>query len=301
MKPFKFKLEKISTKQKRLIDAAYSFLPALGGEKIMERVVLDTAERLLNDDVQIELEAAYYEGVDVFEEKLPEDAIIAVFGLSPLKSKALCEIDPILAAVIVDRLLGGSVESPQVKKLTDTEFGILQYLLLQIMSATYEAFDGNSKLHYRFDKFLNENSRPSSIIGQNVKLANLIYRIKIGTFSGFVRLALPEPFMEEAFLSNLKSHKNANYDDQVERMSEYGFVSVPLWAEIGRASFTVEELSNVEKGDVIVFDESEIVLRDNIPSGEVVLRVGDGLGGGIAADIEADKYSVKCKIKSFRQ
>ena len=62
---------------------------------------------------------------------LPECPVLVVLGLAPIGKKAVVHIDSHIASLVIGKLLGGGESAPEeLKPLTETEQGVLQYLII---------------------------------------------------------------------------------------------------------------------------------------------------------------------------
>lgn len=303
-RPFKFRLKKVSGKEQALIDAIYSFLPSIGLEENFSKGIEESVSSHLNDIFSFRLERLHYVPYSSFLGRLPQTAVMAVLGLAPLSGKAIIELDAPLAILGVERMLGSRSKSlPMPRELTDTEEGVLQFLILQILSHVHSVCGKDASVHFRFDRFAFRSHEVRELAGENDGVAVLVFRIELGRHSGFVRLCLPDPFVEEGLL-NVKSHGEENYSAReklVRGMERFGYVKAPMWAEVGRTTLTGRDLAELEEGDVILFDEAMVMLADGHPSGMAVLRVGMGLQGGIDAEITLKDRKVSCRITGLHK
>jgi flagellar motor switch protein FliM len=223
--------------------------------------------------------------------------------MEPLNKKAICDIDPIFAAMIVEYMLGGEPSAQmRMDKQSDTELGVIQYLILQVLSNVHKTSGKNPRVYFRFDRFATDGgildiARPKD------KVAILVFRASIGEYAGFMRLVLPDPFVETFFLNaaspEVKAPEEVQY--QLDQMSKFGFVDTSLWAEGGRTTLSPSELSGIEEGDIVVFERGGLKLSEKGPYGRVRLRVGSGEAGGFEAELNTEGKEVHCKITSFHK
>ncbi len=298
--PFKLNLKKVSERDQRLLAAIYDYLPDTGMRDSFSRGIREVIRKHLGTECSIALEGIRQESYTNFLALIPSVCVTVVIGLEPLASRAILEIDVPLAMLMVEKLLGGHSETyPEPRALSDTEQGVLEYLLLQVMAKLHRAFGGDERIHFRFDRFAfaSQDLRALATTGDGVAL--LIFRVNIGRQSGFVRLALPDPFVEEAMLREAGVFGLCPSESEwvAQQMNRFGFVESSLWAEAGGCVLSHSEMKQLEEGDVILFDHSSTAMREGKPHGRALLRVGDGLCGGIEADLQCDDDSVQCTIQ----
>lgn len=298
--PFHFKLKRVSGHQQRIIDAVYAYLPATGLRAEFGKGLREAIARHVGEGFSIRLETLAHEPFGAYCAKLPQSAVMAVVGLAPLARRAILEIDTPLAMLAIERLLGGQSETmPEPRPLSDTEQGVLEYLLLQVMAHIHRLCGKDARVHFRFERFAFHQHEVRDLAEAGDGVAVLIFRAEVGRHSGFVRLALPDPFVEEAMLDieapdEIRPAERAWRQRQLERV---GFIKVPLWAEAGRTVLTPQELAGLEEGDVVLFDEANVSASGGGLSGKVVLRLGTGLHGGFAADVATSGSKARCTIR----
>jgi len=132
-------------------------------------------------------------------------------------------------------------------------------------------------------------------------IAVLVFRVEVGRHSGFVRLALPNPFIEESFLS-VESTAESRRDEkryELDLISRLNFIRVPIWAEVGRLTLMPSELGSIEEGDIVLLDESYVRLADGGVKGRTILRFGDGENGGLDSELSIEGNVAHCRIDGF--
>lgn len=300
--PFHFKLKKVSGRQQRLLNAIYAYLPATGLRDEFGRGLAEAVARHVGEGFSLRLEALAQEPYAAYLEKLPQTGILVVVGLAPLSRRAILEIDPSLAMMLIERLLGGQAEAmPEPRPLSDTEQGVLEYLLLQAMAHVHRLCGKDTRVHFRFERFAQRPHEVAGLAEGGDGVAVLVFRVEVGRHSGFVRLALPDPFVEEGMLDapapgELRPAERAWRQRQIDR---FGHLKVPLWAEAGRATLSPTDLGDLEEGDVILFDRAEVSAAEGELSGRVVLRVGTGLHGGLLAGMTTEGTKAHCTIQGM--
>jgi len=304
IKPFKFKLKKVSRKKQELLDALQEYLPATGVREGFLEGIKEAISKHIGKEISFQLEAVHQESFSSYTAKLSESPILAVFGMDPLNGKALCDIDSLLAVMLVERLLGGQPgASLKMRDLSDTEQGVLQYLILQVLASVYRICGQNSRVHFRFDRFVTEGRLLREIADSDDGVAILVFRVKVGRHAGFVRMVFPDPFIEESFL-NGEAAGEVRSEERVYRLkmlSRFGYVRVPLWAEAGRTTLLPSELAGIEEGDIVILDDGDVRPSEKGLYGSAVLRVGDGHQGGLEAELNTDKKYLHCRVTGFRK
>ena len=303
-KPFHLKLAKISSQQQALLRAVMTFLP----KTIMVNAVCDGIMGVLVDrlgsGVSFELDSVTEMTHGAFCKNLPRKPIVTSLTCVPVDKKAYLHVDGVLAHIAIERMLGGEHDQkPAMHSLTDTEQGVLQYLFLMILERFQNVVGSAAPVHFRFDQFVFNPSEVEGIAGADVPVTVLTYNIAIGERSGFLRIVLPNPMVEAAFLDVPKAAQSEEeLKREIERLESFGDIVTAVWAEAGRTTLTPEELANIERDDVVLFDESDVVLGDGGKiQGRVRVRVGSGNNGGFLSEITTDKRAAHCRLEqSFK-
>jgi flagellar motor switch protein FliM len=264
--------------------------------------IKETILHLTGEKPEFTLEAMHYESFAKYLAKISSKTSLAVFGMNPISGKAVLEVDPALSILAIERLLGGKPKSmPEKRELSDTEQGVFEYLLLQVLAGIYSACNENPKLHFRFDRFVNDQRGLAELAAAEEKVAILVFRVQLGKHSGFVRIVFPNPFMEEAFLDSsiAAGPDDAGYEYYERLLERFDFIKVPVRAEVGKVALTPEELGSIESGDTVLFDESYIEYSDGRVDGRALLRIGAGFSGGLEADLELLGRKASCTLKGL--
>ena len=297
--PFHFKLKKLSGADLRLVDAIYSFLPRTGLRDSFMRGITESIARHVGEGFSMRFESFSRERFSTWLSRIPQSPAMAVIGLAPISRAALLEIDAPLAMLFVDRLLGGQSEScPDPRPLSDTEQGVLEYLVLQVIAHVHDQCGKDARVQFRFERFVQEARDLRDIVPDDCKVAVLVFRVEIGRFAGFVRLYLPDPFVEEGLLDVESSDevRPAERAFMLGQLQRFSYVRCPIWAEAGSSALSLSDLANLEEGDIILFDRSEASLAGNRPEGRVLLKLGTGIHGGIDADLSIEGTHARCRI-----
>ncbi len=298
IQPYQLKLQQVEGSQQRLLRAIYAYLPATGMQDLFAAGVRDAVARHVGESIDFHLEALHQESFGTCLERLADPSLIVVIGLAPLAQQAFLEIDQSLALMVIERMLGGPLgHMTEARELSETEQGVFQYLILQILAHLHRACGDDNRVGFRFDRFAFHPHQIQEIASPDDGVAELIFRVQLGHTSGFVRLMLPNPFVQEAFL-NVAGIGENRASEQAWRQRElkrFASVEFPLVAEAGRMSVTPQDVAQLEEGDIILFDESRMKLEQGHPAGRVRLTVGDGLHGAIQGDLmhEGDRLRVR--------
>ncbi|OGQ21562.1 MAG: hypothetical protein A3I05_03415 [Deltaproteobacteria bacterium RIFCSPLOWO2_02_FULL_44_10] len=295
IQPFHFSLRKVKSEEVRLLDALFSFLPQTQMREHFSDVLRESLRAYMGQQVSFHLESIQETHFKTFSHRITSPAALAVLGMFPTTSKLFVDIDPSTAFVMIDCMLGGKGENPlALRKLTDIEEGVLQFLLLQLMTRIRKEYGDEPRVHFRFERFASEVSELEAYEDEKTPVVILTVRLKWGHIDGFVRLCFPHPLLHDVFLAATDRPEEREY--LVKTMQTYDYVKTSLWAEVGRTTLTPDEIVALEQGDVILFDESFVTLKGKTPTGKAMLRVGFGKEGGYLTDMVAEQDEIHCRF-----
>lgn len=300
--PFHWNLKAISEQSVAATEALFSFLPATG---IRDTVTLELRKVLMQ---HLGTESYFtLESVDVISCRqwvgtVSDPAIVAVVGMAPLPTKALLQIDHMIAHHVIDRLLGGSGDvTPDVRLLTEAELGVLQYMLMQLLLRLHKVFGHDERIHFRFEQLLQrtENLLPFAPPKEDGVLMS--FRLGFADHVGFVRMLFPNPLIAKAMVEPMQGAGTPGENRYLRgRLAAFGDLKASVWAEAGIVTVDPEELKTLEVGDVIVLDETDLRLAGKKIDGDLKIRVGDGQHGYLRASVRADHDEVHCTVTDIK-
>lgn len=296
---YHFKLKKFSSRDQSILAAIYEFLPATGMREKFGAAVCKTVEEYVGEEFSIVLEMVDRTKFAALVEGFREYSIVSIVGMQPFSNKILLEIDPVIAMGAVERMLGGEIRTSfEVRKPSDTEQGVLQYILLEILAKIRSVSKEDARIHLRFENFAFRARDLARVAPGETDAAVLVYRAKLGSCTGFIRLVIPDLFVEEALLGvkslGIKSREECDFEKkQLARLSH---VKTELIAEAGRTHLLKDDLKQLEEGDIVLFEQADAKLAHRPLKGSVILRIGNGLHGGLDAKVNEDGDNLKCTV-----
>ena len=305
VKPFQLKLAKVSSQQQEILRAVMSFLPKTAVSSVVHEGIAGVMAERLGPDTSFELESVAEMTHGAFTKTLTHVPIVVALTCVPVNHKACLQIDDVIAHVAIERMLGGEHDGARaMRSPTDTEQGVLQYLILMLLERLQKVAGKAANVHFRFDRFALDPADVEGIAEADAKVVVLTYRVTLGDHAGFVRLVLPNPLVEAAFLdvptAALRSDEELSRDRA--QLNRFKDVATVMWIDAGRTTLTPDELANIERDDVVLFDESDIILgKDGAVTGRVRVRIGTGSHGGFISEITTDARAAHCRLdQSFR-
>lgn len=298
IKPFHLHLPKISQKQNEIIASLFEFLPSHGVRETFHLAIRKAIHQYI-PDIRYYLEQVQFSNFHDFFIDLPNPSCVAVVGMEPFSSKAFIELDPLLSLSVIEKLLGGKGEPPEdISPLTETEQGVVEFLLLKILSQIHKLCGEKARMHFRLEQMILEPAQLRRFEKEGQELVCLKVHVALLNQSGFVNIYLPSPWILEGFLKDLPGDKSAfQHQEQKENLKHYDFLSVELWGEGGEATVSYKDLKNLNLGDVILFDETGLAKTPKGWKGNLHLHVGSGLSGGFLAGWNGFEEGGRCFLK----
>ncbi|NLO97199.1 MAG: flagellar motor switch protein FliM [Peptococcaceae bacterium] len=198
---------------------------------------------------------------DEFIRSLPYPTILGIFSMAPLEGNSLLEISPSLAFIMIERLLGGQgSEKFRNRDLTEIERKIIHGRLSKIVNLFGEAWGEIFELHTELTD-METNPQFTQIVAPNEMVVVITMEIIIGEQTGRINVCLPyivmKPILDK--LNNLllfsQEGKSNSPQEKELQMRKIEWTKVPMKVVIGSAQITVQELTNLEYGDVIPLDQ----------------------------------------------
>lgn len=294
--PFPFeRLKKYSSREAALFNWLASCFPARDFSSPLLSNLTAVMKKYLGSSFSIQYESVFEAPFGQFVAGLPEHLVIPVVSLTPHPKKVMIEFDRAIAMASIDRMLGGPGEPPHLSQsITPLEEGVLEFLVIKILSELGQAFSvTGSKL--RMDRMVTEAASLALLEDEKTPLVLLTFRVRVNQTDGYVRLALSLPLLMEMNVEQSQTVPAAFFE---ERMKSFGHFRTVLWAEAGNVSLTVSDLENLERGDIILFDEAYATLDEGKWGGKVKLKVGEGTHGGLEASLSQGEKGFSARINS---
>ncbi len=290
------------------MEALQSLLPRIGFSDELMRAISRIVTREVGLPVSLKKENILSLNFRDVSNSLPKEGIFVLLSLSPLPQKMFLELDPLLAFLMIDRLLGGPGDVPTFKRsLTDIEEAVLSYLFLKILSEIFERCGRSARVHFRLEGFESSSEAVTRSLSEKDFSVVTCYRIQVGERSGYVRLFLPSLFAEKVFLDPVEgmaasvesalSERDLYY--YAARLWNLGFLSTSLWAEVGRTTLLGGDFQDLAAGDVVLFDTTQVCVEEGRVLGTLPLRVGKGEKGSFRGQILPDEGCLKVQLEGM--
>lgn len=303
IKPFHFSgIKKLSRHDLEIENALLNYLP-FSLETGLKKELEDFLSKQFNQEARIELERFEESTLSKFVSSVPPVSWVAVLGMEPVAQKAFVWFDSVLAHSLVDRVLGGTGETPsEIKSPTSIEEGVFQYLILKVLSFAFQVSGPTEPVHFRLEQIIKSQKELFSFASDETPVLRLNFKVQVGSTLGFVVLILPHPLIEARFLQRDLIHAKTGspeFEYTQSRFEKMGYVKTQMWAEVASVTLTLAEKNQLEKDDVILFDHSACQLAGGQLQGNVILRMGEGREGGFLAQVISTDSPALVKILDY--
>jgi flagellar motor switch protein FliM len=192
---------------------------------------------------------------------LPDPTSFNIISMIPMEGNTVLEINPSLVFPIVDKLLGGTGKPLfQTRELTTLEQHIMDGILGLILKDLEEVWRQIIP-NIRLKKELSENSpHIIQIVSQNEVVILVVCEVKFGEVLGMMNLCIPaivlEPVLGKISSSDwlIGAKKGMAGEKEKEIMHMLNETEVPTNILLGHNKLTIEEILDLRKGDLIMFN-----------------------------------------------
>jgi flagellar motor switch protein FliM len=212
--------------------------------------------------VQISVASADQIPYEEFIRSIPKMTFLNVFEVPPLNGHILIEVNPNIAYAMLDRVMGGRGTSiNKVDNLTEIETRIMSNLFDKAFSNLRDAWESIAEIDPIFTDF-EVNPQFLQVISPNDTVVVISLNTKVGETSGMINICIPHVVLEPIipklsvhyWMQAQKKESSPEETEAIERRIR--FAKLPIIAELGTATITIQEFLQLEVGDVIELDQS---------------------------------------------
>ncbi len=213
----------------------------------------------LRSIIEVELTSIEQITYSEFLMALPDPTFFCVLGVYPLDAKFALEINPALVFPIIDRLLGGPGEPvEEIRPLTDLEMdlidGVVNRALEELEKVWEDVIDD-----VEFVAEVKESSpHLIQIVAPNEVVVLISFEVRIGEVKGMMNLCIPaialEPISSRLGIEMFTGTREVSEEDRRRVVEHVRNAIVRVEGVIGFTSLTVEEVLDLEAGDIITLD-----------------------------------------------
>jgi flagellar motor switch protein FliM len=185
---------------------------------------------------------------------LPDPTAFYSFTMQPAEGMAALEINPTVAFTMVDRMLGGTGQTPAPNRaLTEIEQNVLDSVVKLLLDHLTEAWRPITELQFRIQ---DRETRPQMlrVTGPNEIVILLAFELRIADAKGMVSLCFPATAiesMEDKFAQGWqRTRRQATAVEQSRLVANIGRVPLPVTTLL-ETRLAARELLSLKTGDVV--------------------------------------------------
>ncbi len=227
---------------------------------------------------------------------LPDPTAFYSIAMPPLDGVGALEVNPAVAFSMVDRMLGGTGDSPAPNRaLTEIEQNVMDSVVKLVLEHLTETWRAITDVRFRIQ---GRETRPQmlQVMGPNEIVILLGFDVKIADVRGMLNLCIPAAAIEsvgEKFVQgSQRTLRPPTAEEEAWLSANLGRVTLPVTAMLG-TTLSAGDLLRLQPGDVIALGHSASQPID-VRVGDVSRFVGqlasDGHGLAVRVDAKADAW-----------
>ena len=299
LRRYKFKgLHELTKEQVSIINGMHQYLPQTPYELDFKDNLRRALEPLFRVDLDLWWEGTRFVEPGELRQVTRNPMCMGVLGLPPSEHKILIDFDLTLAQRCVDAMLGGAGEDvDSQRELSDIEDGVLSFLLLKILSVLQGEYETEMQLGVQMEKLIRSTAtHPFSMLDKQ-PWACVTLKVFFDVHIGYCRIYLPLELIQG--LNNAVPTEGPALERLLrwreQRLDRVAAVRAPISVRAGQISLSAPDLEQLEAGDIILLENSDITLSNGTLEGQVDSYFGMGLHGLIKGTLmvgESGKYEV---------
>jgi len=194
---------------------------------------------------------------------MPKPTVAFIISMRPLVGRIMLEIRPELAAILIDRMLGGGgIVNTEARQVTELELILVRKAVEKILVDLKGVWVPVVELQPEIEDVV-LNPHLAGLAFPTDPAVLIIAEIRFEENSGALSITIPLPVLEPV-LQRLRSTRWAarmaqpdRYvsDESLQRVSKHIVnVRVPVSVQLGRISLALDELANLRVGDYLALD-----------------------------------------------
>lgn len=193
-----------------------------------------------------------------FLESLPSPTCLVSMRVQPFGEISVLELSPSVCAAVVEILMGGHAKNPSKldRKLTEIEQSVLEGLIRLVLNNLKSAWRTVHEVEFEPDA---QETDPQvfRVLAPNDGVVAVAIEVKVGENVGMMNIgmnSLTAARLREKFDHNKSYKKVAGEEEQAQRLRLFQRSFLQVEAFLRGSPLRVEELLNLEVGDVLMFD-----------------------------------------------
>lgn len=211
----------------------------------------------LRKNVQVDVINSEAQVYQEFTNALSNPVLLGIVDFSPLEGNILIEMASNIGYAIVDRMLGGNgAPLDKSRDFSEIELAIIERIFIVITNLLLEPWSNVVELEPRLIR-IETNSQFAQIISPSEMASIVTLNIKIGNVEGMMNICLPYDVLEDVidklntkyWYSTMRVLDDVSCREILEIAIEK--TRVPIRAVLGQSVLTVNDVINLQYGDVI--------------------------------------------------
>lgn len=205
-------------------------------------------------------ELPYYE----YNNALPDSVIVGVIDLKPVEGAVLVDISNPVTFALLERMLGGTGNNIDIsREFTEIEVALMTKVLNQITSFTKEAWASVIPVEARLQQ-VETNARLIQSMPMEEIVIIAILNVSIWDVKGTISFCIPcinlEGLIEQLNKNKMVSKRQIDAEQEIQlkqaMMDHVKKSLLEVRFMLGKTSLTVQEIANLQVGDVIRLDRA---------------------------------------------
>ncbi len=197
-----------------------------------------------------------------FVRSLPNPSVLTIFNVQPLGNTMVIQMSPDAAFVLHDRLCGGPGRpTDRGRGLSEIELAVLRRQVITVFSRVLaDAWAEVSELGFELDH-IESNPQFLQAAADRDVVVLITLSFELNEVQDMLNICIPyrtlEPLMKQLTRARLFDSLRPPEPEKVERLRDKVRTAVlPIEVELGTAKVTVQDLLDLEVGDVITLDHN---------------------------------------------
>ena len=300
IRPFDFtKLPKLSSRHLATVEGLLRAYPQFAQGSGLAAALTEAFDRDLGLPLRVRFIDFEEAAAADFLGSTPQPGVLVALKVQPSGHTALMELDYVFCRRLVERVLGNPGEPLEANRpFSPVEEGALEFLLAK---AIHQLKDGPAMpgpATFRISRIVQEPKLISDAVNSEEWGCVLKFYLGLEDKGGYLRIYLPHPLVEGVFLREdmLADAAGEIPEEMLDRVSH---IKTLIWSEVGRVSLMASEKDQLEKGDVILFDDTLANMGPQGLTGKAILRVGEMPTEGLLAEVIDTEGKMVVKVLDF--
>lgn len=198
-----------------------------------------------------------------FIRSIPAITILNIYSMEPLHGRIIFEFNPNIAYAMLDRMLGGKGNSVnKVDSLTEIESTLMSQLFEKGLDNLQEAWSSVIDIDPVLEEF-EVNPQFLQLVSPNETVVVVSLNTTIGESTGMINICIPHVVLEPIIpklsvhywmqTEKPKERKPEEYENLTKNLET---AELDMRVLLGETSITIEDLLNLQNGDVINLNQS---------------------------------------------